>query len=114
MALQENIYKTVKKTFYISAGFAGGHVVGFGDLSVGAFRKAQDTTYSYILHLIDYIAHVLHLWYTIYIFKEICRKPISQHPGLGDSLGVMKPVAFGVWRRPGVDGRRLRAAGRFL
>ena len=28
----------------------------------------------------------LHLWYKIYVFKEICRKPIPLHPGLGSSL----------------------------
>ena len=31
---QENIYKQVKKTYYMSAGFAGRHVVGFGNLSI--------------------------------------------------------------------------------
>ena len=28
--LQENSYKKVKKTYYVSAGFAGRHVVRFG------------------------------------------------------------------------------------
>ena len=32
--LQESIYKKVKKTYYVSAGFAGRHVEGFGDLSI--------------------------------------------------------------------------------
>ena len=38
------------------------------------------------MYLIDYIAYGLHLWYIISIFKKICRKPISQHPGLATSL----------------------------
>ena len=38
------------------------------------------------MYLIDYIAYGLHLWYKIYFFEEICRKPISQHPGLGKGL----------------------------
>ena len=38
------------------------------------------------MYLIDYIAYGLHLWYIIYFFKEICRKPIPLHPGLGSTL----------------------------
>ena len=37
--LQENIYTQVKKTYYMSAGFAGRHVVGFGDLSIDVFLE---------------------------------------------------------------------------
>ena len=39
--LQENIYQKVKTT-YMSAGFAGRHVVGSGDLSVGIFLEVQN------------------------------------------------------------------------
>jgi len=34
----------------------------------------------------DYIAYGLHLWYKIRKIKEIYRKPIDLHPGLGNSL----------------------------
>ena len=27
-----------------------------------------------------------YLWYNMYMFKDICREPISQHPGLGKTL----------------------------
>ena len=40
--LQENTYKKVKKTYYMSAGFAGQHVVGFGDLSIDVFLEVQN------------------------------------------------------------------------
>ena len=39
-----------------------------------------------ILYLIGYIAYGLHVWYKIYIFKGIYRKPIFLYPGLGSSL----------------------------
>ena len=39
-----------------------------------------------ILYLTDYIAYGFHLCFIIWIGKEICRKPISQHPGLGKGL----------------------------
>ena len=42
--LQENIYKKVRKTYYMSAGFAGQHVVGFGALSVDVFLEVQHKT----------------------------------------------------------------------
>ena len=84
--LQESIYKQVKKTYYMSAGFAGRHVVCFGNFSIDVFLEVQNKRYSKILYLIDYIAYELHLWYKICIFKEICRKPISLHPGLATSL----------------------------
>ena len=38
------------------------------------------------MYLIDYIAYGLHLWYKIRKIKEIYRKPIDLHPGLGNSL----------------------------
>ena len=44
--LQENIYKQIKKTYYMSAGFAGRHVVGFGDLSIDVFLEVQNQRYS--------------------------------------------------------------------
>ena len=44
--LQENIYKKVKKTYYMSAGFAGQHVVDFGDLNIDIFLEVQDKKYS--------------------------------------------------------------------
>ena len=41
--LQENIYyKQVKKNYYMSACFAGRHVVGFEDLSIDVFLKVQN------------------------------------------------------------------------
>ena len=60
--LQENIYKKIKKTYYMSAGFAGRHVVDFWDLNIDIFLEVQDNKYSLILYLIDYIAYGLHLW----------------------------------------------------
>ena len=44
--LQENIYKQVKKTYYMSAGFAGQHIVDFGDLNIDIFLEVQDKKYS--------------------------------------------------------------------
>ena len=60
--LQEDIYKQVKKTYYMSAGFAGRHLVGFGDLNIDIFLEVQDKKYSQILHLIDYVVPGLHFW----------------------------------------------------
>ena len=41
---QENMYKHIKKTYYMSAGFAGRHVVGLGDLSIeDSFLEVQNT-----------------------------------------------------------------------
>ena len=39
--LQAHIYDKNKKTYYMSAGFAGRHVVGFGDLSIDVFLEVQ-------------------------------------------------------------------------
>ena len=44
--LQDNIYKQVQKTYYMSAGFAGRHVVNFGDLNIDMFLEVQDKRYS--------------------------------------------------------------------
>ena len=41
MDLQENIYKKVKNTYYMWAGFAGPHVVNFGDLHIDMFLEVQ-------------------------------------------------------------------------
>ena len=72
MDLQENTYRKIKKTYYMSAGFAGQHVVGFGDLSIEVFVEVHNQKYRQILYLIDCIAYGLHLWYKISIVKEIC------------------------------------------
>ena len=40
--LQENIYKKVKTTYYMSTGVAGRHVVNFGDLNIDMFLEVQD------------------------------------------------------------------------
>ena len=70
----------------MSAGAAGRHVVSFLDFFIDVFLEVQNTKSSHLLCLIDQIAYGLHLWYKMNIFKEICRKPISQHPGLGKGL----------------------------
>ena len=71
--LLESIYKKVKKTHYMSAGFAGRHVVGFGDLSIDVFLEVQNQSYSWILYLIDYIVYGLHLWYNIFFQENLPR-----------------------------------------
>ena len=40
--LKETIYKQIKKTYYMSASFAGRHVVGFGDLNINVFLEVQN------------------------------------------------------------------------
>ena len=60
--LQENIYTKVKKTYYMSAGFAGRHVVDFGDLNIDISLEVQDKRYSQALYLIDYVVPGLHFW----------------------------------------------------
>ena len=40
------------------AGFAGRHVVDFGDLNIDIFLEVQDKRYSQILYLIDYVVLV--------------------------------------------------------
>ena len=60
--LQENIYKQVKKTYYMSAGVACRHVVDFGDLNIDIFLEVQNTRYTQILYLIDYVVPGLHFW----------------------------------------------------
>ena len=88
MELQENIYKQVKSTYNMFAGLAGRHVVGFRDLSIDDFLEVQNNRDSEILYLIGDIAYGLNLWYTILTFKDMCRKPISWQPGLGNNLHV--------------------------
>ena len=44
--LQGNIYKQIKQTYYMSASFAGRHVVDLGDLNIDIFVAVQDKTYS--------------------------------------------------------------------
>ena len=46
MDLQEKIYKTIEKTYYMSADFAGQHVVDLADLSIDVFLEVQDERYS--------------------------------------------------------------------
>ena len=46
----------------LSAGFAGRHVEGFGDLSPDIFLEVQNERYSQILYLIDYVVPGLHFW----------------------------------------------------
>ena len=70
----------------MSAGEAGRHVVGFLDFFIDVFLEVQSNKYSEILYLIDYIAYGLHLCNKITIVREICREPISLHPGLATSL----------------------------
>ena len=79
-------YTKPKKTCYMSAGFAGRHVVGFGDLSIDVVLEVQKKRYSQILYLIKNIAYGLHLWYKIKNLNEIRHKTISLHPGLATSL----------------------------
>ena len=69
--LQENIYKQVKNTYYMSARFAGRHAVGFGDLSIDVFLEVQDQKYSWILYLIEYIAHGVQFCIKMHNFQGI-------------------------------------------
>ena len=46
MDLQENIDEKIKKTYYMTAGFAGQHVMGFGDLGTDIFVEIQNERYS--------------------------------------------------------------------
>ena len=62
MDLQENIYIQVPQTHYMSADEAGRHVVGFLDFVIDVFLEVQNTRYSQILYLIDYVVPVLHFW----------------------------------------------------
>ena len=50
------------QTYYMSAGFAGRHVVGVGDLSTDVFLEVQSKRYSQMLYLIDYVVPGLHFW----------------------------------------------------
>ena len=73
----------------MSAGFAGRHVVGFGNLSIDIVLEVQNKRYSRVLHLIDCIVYGLRLRYKILILKEICRDPVSQHRCLETSLNSL-------------------------
>ena len=61
----------------MSAGEAGQHVVdvldSFYRCVPGGSKKSQ------ILYLIDYIVYGLHLWYKVYLFKEILRQPCPDY-----------------------------------
>ena len=59
---QENIYKEIKKSYYVLVGFAGQHVVSFEDLNIDIFLEVQNKKYSQILYLIDYVVPGLHFW----------------------------------------------------
>ena len=60
--LQENIYKKVKKTYYMSAGFASRHVVGCGDLSREIILEVRNKRNSQLLYPMDYVVPGLHIW----------------------------------------------------
>ena len=62
MGFQEHIFNQIKKTYYMLAGEAGQHVVGFEDLSIDIFLEVQNEKYSQIVYLTDYIAYGIHLW----------------------------------------------------
>jgi hypothetical protein len=68
---------------------SAGHVVGLGNFSIGALMQVQNKRYSYILYLIDNIAHGFHLWYPISIFKNMCRKLMANHPGIATGLTIV-------------------------
>lgn len=55
-------------------------------ICVNVFLEVQTKSYSYILHLIQYIVYGFHVMYTIVIFKDTWRKQMSQHPGLCTGL----------------------------
>ena len=65
MDLEENIYKKVKTTHYMLAGFAGQRVVSFLDFVIDVLLEGQSKRYRQILYLIDYIVYGLRLWYKI-------------------------------------------------
>ena len=77
----------------MSVGFAGQHVVNFGDLSLDAFVEVKNETYIQMLYLIDYIAYGLHLWYKIYVFQGNLPKTYFPTSCLGDSLGGSYPLS---------------------
>ena len=63
------------------------------------FLEFPNTKYGKILCLIDYIDYGSPLSYKLKIFKEVCRKPISQHSGLDPGLYKLK-MFTGALRRP--------------
>ena len=70
MDLQEHIYKKVRKTNYLLAGFAGQRVVGFGDLSIDIFLEVHNQIYSQILYLIESNAHGVYFCIKIQNFEK--------------------------------------------
>ena len=75
--LQENIYKKVKKTYYMLAGSASQHVVVFWDLNIDIVLEVQNRKYNQILYLIDYIVYGPQFPHTCWKFpnsvKNLCR-----------------------------------------
>ena len=71
MDLQENIYKQVKKTYYMSVGFAGRHAVVFAHFSVDVFRKY--IVYNYRLYCLWASFMVL----TFKFARKSAEKPFS-------------------------------------
>ena len=57
--LQDNIYDTVKKTYYMSA---GEDVVVFVDLNIDIFLEVQNKRYCQISYLIAYVVPGLNFW----------------------------------------------------
>ena len=55
------------------AGFAGQHVVSLEDLNIDIFLEVQNTRYSQILNLIDYVFPGLHFWQKNSISREMCQ-----------------------------------------
>ena len=54
--LQEHIYRKVEKIDYPSAGFAGGRIVDFWDLSIDISLEVQKQKSNQMLYLLGYIA----------------------------------------------------------
>jgi hypothetical protein len=65
--LPENIYEQIMKTDCMLAGFAGRHVVCFGDLSIDVFLEIQNIIYIYIYIYVYIVKYCIwfHLWYEI-------------------------------------------------
>mgnify|MGYP002806409855 CR=1 FL=1 len=80
----------------MSAGEAAQHVLGFLDFVMDVFLEVQSKTYSYILCLMNHVAHGFHLSYESWILKEMYWKTVSQHPGLATSMHWLW-ASFKVW-----------------
>ena len=84
------MYKIVKNAYYMSAGFAGRHVVGFGNFSIDVFLE--------VVNLVNlYMAHVAS------IIQNTARIP-------GVSVNAAAPVA-GLHSSPLPCGKGLLASG---